>query len=133
MMIVFALGMSRPFSTMVVDRRMSNRRSTNPSIARSSSSSPIWPCADGHRRLGDQALQQRAQRKDGFDPVVDEVHLAAARQLVADGAFDDRRVEPDHCRLDGEPIPRRRFNHGHVANADERHVQRARESAWRSS
>jgi hypothetical protein len=43
MMMVFAFGISSPFSTIVVASRTSNFRATKSSMARSSSSSAIWP------------------------------------------------------------------------------------------
>lgn len=43
MKIVFAFGMSRPLSMMVVDTRMSASFRTNFTIAFSSSSPSIWP------------------------------------------------------------------------------------------
>ena len=45
--------------------------------------------ADDDAGLGNEPLQQVADREDRFDAVVDEIHLAAARQLVADRAADD--------------------------------------------
>ena len=58
------------------------------SIARSSSSSPIWPCADDHARLGHQPLHQVADRENRLDAVVNEIDLAAALELVPDRARD---------------------------------------------
>jgi hypothetical protein len=43
MMMVFAFGMSSPFSTMVVASSTSNLRAMKSSMARSSTSSFIWP------------------------------------------------------------------------------------------
>ncbi len=74
---------------IVVASRTSYLRSMKSSIARSSSCSPIWPCADDHARFGHEPLDQSADREDRLDPVVDEVDLAAARQLGSDGALDD--------------------------------------------
>ena len=44
------------------------------------------PVADDDPRLGHQPLHQVADREDRLDPVVDEVDLAAARQLAPDRA-----------------------------------------------
>ena len=77
-------------------------------------------------RFGDEPLQQVADREDRFDAVVDEVDLAAARELVADRALDHRRIELDDVGLNRQAILRRRLDDRHVADADERHVQRPR-------
>ena len=58
---------------------------------------------------------------------MDEVHLPAAFDLGANRARDDVGFELHHLRLNREPIARRRLDHRHVANADERHVQRPRD------
>ncbi len=81
--------------------------------------------ADGDPRFGHEALQQRPDREDRFDAVVYEVHLTAARQLVADRTLDHRRVEPHDRGLNRQPILGRRFDHRHVADADKRHVERS--------
>ena len=82
--------------------------------------------ADDDLRVGHQALQQVTDREDRFHPVVDEIDLSAARHFVSHRARDDGRVELDDIRLDRESILRRRLDDRHVANADERHVQRPR-------
>ena len=82
---------------------------------------------DDDPRLGHQALQQVADREDRFDAVVDEIHLSAARELVENGAPDDFLIELDDIGLNREAILRRRLDDRHVADADERHVQRARD------
>ena len=60
-----------------------------------------------------------------------EEHLAAAFELGPDGARDDVGVEPHDLRLNGEPIARRRLDDRHVADTDERHVQRPRDGRGR--
>jgi hypothetical protein len=76
---------------------------------------------------GTSRCSSPADRENRFDAIVDEVDLPAARQLVANGTLDDRCVELDHVGLDRQPVLGRRFDHGHVADADERHVQGARD------
>ena len=83
--------------------------------------------ADDDPRLGHEPREQVADRVDRLDAVVDEVDLAAARQLVADDARDERLVEAHDVGLDGEAVLRRRLDDRHVADADERHVQRPRD------
>ena len=56
-----------------------------------------------------------------------EEHLPAAGQLGANRASDDLRIELDDVGLDREAIFRGCFDDRHVANADERHVQRSRD------
>ena len=74
----------------------------------------------------DQPLEQIADREDRFDAIVDEVDLAAPSQLVPDRPLDHRRVELDDVRLNRQPVLGWRLDDRHVANADERHVQRPR-------
>ena len=64
---------------------------------------------------------------DRLDAVVDEIDLAAALQLVRIARRDHLLVELDDVGLDRQPILRRRLDDRHVADADERHVQRARD------
>ena len=82
--------------------------------------------ADGDARGGDQFLNARGDFVDGFDAIVDEVDLAAALQLHLDGGADDLFIELGDDGLNGHAIFGRRFNDAHVAQADERHVQGAR-------
>ena len=82
--------------------------------------------ADDDARVGHEPLQQVAHRVDRLDAVVDEEHLAAARHLVANRAHDHGRVELHDVGLDRQAVLRRRLDDRHVADADQRHVQRAR-------
>ena len=52
MIIVFASGMSSPFSTIVVQTNTSNSWRMNSSITFSSSASPICPCPTPMRACG---------------------------------------------------------------------------------
>ena len=129
MTIVLALGMSSPFSTMVVATSTSCLCAMKSSIVFSSSSSPIWPWPTATFASGNEARHQVADRVDRLDPVVDDIYLATALQLVRDGAADHLGIELHDVGLDRQPILRRRFDDRHVADADERHVQRPRD--WR--
>ena len=125
MMMVLALGMSSPFSTIVVDSRMSNLPLDEAEHRALELVLAHLAVADGDPGLRHQPLQQRPDGEDRFHAVVHEVHLPAACQLVADRPLDDRCVEPDDGGLDRQPILGRRFDHRHVPDADERHVERA--------
>ncbi len=76
-------------------------------------------------RFGDQPLDHRGDRSDGLDAIVQEKHLPAAAQFFLDDALDQSFAERRDGGLNGEAVFRRRFDHAHVAQADERHVQRA--------
>ena len=81
---------------------------------------------DSHARRGNQLLDARGDFVDGLDAIVHEEYLAAALQFHFDGRADDFLVEARDDGLDGHAIFGRRFNDAHIAQADERHVQRAR-------
>src|SRR5581483_4185897 len=82
--------------------------------------------ADDDACFGNETLNQAADREDRLDAVVDEEHLPAARDLVADRAPDHFLVELHDVGLDRQAILRGRLDDRHVADADERHVQRPR-------
>jgi hypothetical protein len=81
----------------------------------------------GDARLGQQLAEALAHALDRVDLVVQEVHLAAAPELahhrLADQAFGPGRDEG----LDGEALLRRGGDDGKVADAFERHRERARD------
>ena len=77
-------------------------------------------------RLGHQFAHLGRDLVDGLHAVVDEVDLAAAFQFLLDGGADQLVVPGGDDRLDGHAILGRRFDHAHIAQADQRHVQRAR-------
>ena len=126
MMIVFAFGMSRPFSTIVVASSTSNLRADEVEHRALERVLAHLPVADDDARFGHEPLQQVADREDRLDAVVNEVDLAAALELAADRAADDLLIELDDVGLNRQPVLRRRLDDRHVADADERHVQRAR-------
>jgi hypothetical protein len=82
--------------------------------------------ADYDAGFGDELLDEGGERVDGLDAIVDEVDLAVAGELIFDGAADEFFVEWSDDGLDGEAIARGSFDERHVAQADERHVEGAR-------
>ena len=84
------------------------------------------PVADDDARLRHQPLDHRRQRGDRFHAVVHEKHLPVARQLFFDHALHQRLAERRDGGLNRQAILRRRLDHAHVAQAHQRHVQRAR-------
>ncbi len=92
MMMVLALGMSRPFSTIVVATSTSNLCAHEVDHHLLELRLP----ASGRGRFrscasGTELADQLAHRVDRLDAVVDEVDLPAALELGADGARDHRR------------------------------------------
>ena len=84
------------------------------------------PVTDAHVGLGNQLRDFLRRLLDGLDHVVHEVHLAAAAELAQRRLAQRRRVPLGHEGLDGEPLGRRRGDQRQVAQAAQRHVQRAR-------
>ena len=74
-----------------------------------------------------QRLDARGAFVDGLHAVVQIEHLTAALQLPPDGVEQKRLVVLQHKGLDGVAVLRRLLNGGHVAQAGERHVERARD------
>ena len=84
------------------------------------------PMAHADARLRHKLLDQGGALPDGIDAVVQEVNLAAAPELLLDGGADQFRIEMRHHGVDGQPVLGRRLDDAHVADAQQRHVQRAR-------
>ena len=68
---------------------------------------------------------------NGFDAIVDEVDLSAAFELHLDGGADELFIEFCDDGLDGHAVFGRGFDDGHVAQADEGHMQSARDGRGR--
>ncbi len=83
--------------------------------------------ADDDAGVRDEFADLGGELVDGLDAVVDEVDLAAALELHLDGGADELLVELGDDGLDGHAVLGRRLDDGHVAQADQRHVQRARD------
>ena len=82
--------------------------------------------ADEDARLRHQLGDAAAHHLDGFYPVVQEEHLAAALHFAADGVADDAFVIRANAGGNRHPVGRRGVNGGHVARSHQRHVKRAR-------
>ena len=85
--------------------------------------------ADHDARFRHQLGQFFAHVFDGVDLVVQEIYLAAALQLAQHGFANDAVRQPGNEGLDGEALLRRGSNHREIAQALQRHGQRARN--WR--
>ena len=78
------------------------------------------------RQLGTSSWIMAAREKNRVHAVVHEIDLAAAAQFLFDRGPDQFRIEMRHHGVDGQPILGRRLDHAHIADAQQRHVQRAR-------
>src|SRR6266478_6291954 len=76
-----------------------------------------------------QFLHHGSERIDGFEAIVDEEDLAVAGEFGFDGGLDELFLEGSDDGLNSQTIARRRFDDGHVAKADERHVESARDGS----
>ncbi len=83
--------------------------------------------ADEDVGLGHDVAQLAGDELDVVHAVVDEEDLAAAVQLAEDGLADEMVVELGDVGLDRQALLGRRLDRRHVADAGERHVQRARD------
>ena len=126
MMIVLALGISRPLSMMVVESSTSASPLTNWVMTSSRSSLCIWPWPTTMRACGTSVCELLRHRLDRQHAVVQEEDLPAAVQLALDGIADDALVVLRDDGLDRQPVLRRRLDGAHVARAGERQVERAR-------
>ncbi len=85
------------------------------------------PVADGDSELGDELADAVGGHLDRLDPVVQVEGLAAALGLALEGALDELFVVLAHVRADRAAPFRRCLDDRDVAQAGERHVQRARD------
>ena len=76
---------------------------------------------------------QSAIGADVVDAVMDEIDLAVAIELAVNGALDDLAVEAADAGLDRLAVGRRGFEVGDIADAEQAHVQRARNRRGRES
>ena len=81
---------------------------------------------DGDARLGQQLLQLGAACFDGLHLVVQEVDLAAALELAQHGLADGAGRFVAHEGLDRQALLRRGGNDREIAQAFQRHAERAR-------
>ena len=126
-MIVLALGMSSPFSMIVVQTSTLISPEAKSSITCSSWSSAIWPWPTANFASGTSCRSRSRQRLDALDAVVDEEDLPAAIDLAQDRLADQIVVELADVGADRQALLRRRLDHAHVAHVGQRHVQRARD------
>ena len=82
---------------------------------------------DAEARLRHELAQLVGQAIDVVDAVVDEVDLAAAVDLAQDHLADQLILGRGDERPDRQPGLRRGVDHADVADAGQRHVQRARD------
>ncbi len=87
--------------------------------------------ADDDARLRDQLLQLGGDFPDALHAVVHEVNLAAALEFLLDRRLDEFVVPAGDDGLNRHAIFGRSFDHAHVAQADQGHVQRARDGRGR--
>ena len=86
---------------------------------------------DADARAGHQLVQTGRALFDAVDTVVQVIDLAAARELLADGFGHDALVVFKHIGLDGLALDGRLFDRGHIPDAGQRHVERARDRRGR--
>ena len=127
MMIVFASGMSSPFSTIVVrdqDVVLVPHELEHGLLEFRLAHLPV---AYADPRSGDKLLQIRRALPDRIHPVVEEVNLPAAAQFQLQRRPDQLWLEMRHRGLNRKPVLGRRLDHRHVAQPQQRHVQRTRD------
>ena len=82
--------------------------------------------ADEDARLGHHLANLFGNVVNALDAIVHEVDLAAALQFFFDGGADERLIPGGNDGLYGHAIFGRCLDDAHVAEAEQRHVQRAR-------
>ena len=83
--------------------------------------------ADRDARAGREALDVGRDREEVADPVVDEEDLTLARELALQRLLDAPLVVRDHLGHDRAAVGGRGRERADVAQAEHRHVQRARD------
>ncbi len=111
---------------IVVETSTSASPERNCSILSSSSRSGIWPCATMKRSSGRRSPQLRRGLFDRLDAVVQVEALAAARRLALERDRDQLVVVLADEGADRPPPLGWRLDHRDVAQAGERHMERAR-------
>ena len=116
-----------PLSMIVVHTSTSKRpsqKSTHHLLQRAFVHLPV---GDGDARLGHELAQPAGGHVDRLHPVVHPEHLALAEQLAADRLDRDALVVLADEREDRLAVGRRGLQQRQVADADEAHLQRARD------
>ena len=119
--------MSRPDSMIVVETSTCVSPRRKPIIACSSPSESICPCATVTLAVGNERAHPLGRLLDRLDAVVQVEDLAAARQLALDRSLHEVVVVVADVGVDRPAALGRRLDHGDVAQAGERHLQRARD------
>ena len=112
---------------IVVETSTSASPRRNECIFSSSSRSRIWPWATSDAQARAELLDLRRRLLDRLDPVVQVEALAAARVLALERGLDELVVVLAHVGADRPAALGRGLDHRDVAQARERHVQRARD------
>ena len=127
MMIVFALGISRPLSMMVVESSTSASPLTNLRHDVFQFVAVHLAVADDDPRVAARASAIFAATVWMVDhAVVQKENLSAAIQFALDGVANDALVVLRDDGFDRQPIVRRGFDRAHVARAGQREIKRAR-------
>ena len=87
--------------------------------------------ADDDFRFGNQRLKFGGDFPNGIDAVVDEIDLAAAFQFLLNRGLNQFFIPTCDYGLNRHAIFGRSFDHAHVAQAYQRHVQGARDGRGR--
>ena len=124
---VLTVGMSRPLSTIVVHTSTSYSCSQNSCTTRSSRPSSIWPCATATRASGTSSPHVGGDVLDVVHAVVHVEHLALAQQLAPDRLRHRALVVLADVGEDRLAILGRRVHEREIADAGERHLERARD------
>ena len=82
---------------------------------------------DGDLRFRNQVGELERQTIDRFDAIMKKEHLAAAFQLAQDRVANQSLIVAGYIGLNRQTVHRRRFDDAQLADADQRHVQRARD------
>src|SRR4030095_14856269 len=96
----------------------------------------LWPhLTVRHRQLclGKQIRQLERQPIDGLDAVMEKKYLATPLQLTKNRIADDLLVITCHVGLNRQPIRWRGFDDAQITNADQRHMQGARDRRRRQT
>ena len=124
---VLTVGMSRPLSTIVVHTSTSYSRSQNSLHDAFEPAFVHLPVRDRDARLGHELAHVGRDVLDVLHAVVHEEHLTLAQQLAPDRLRHGARVVLADVGEDRLAIFGRRVHERQVADAGERHLERARD------
>ena len=124
---VLALGTSSPLSMITVQTSTSASRFQNLHHLLLEQVLVHLAVRDDDARFGKLLLQPRRLPVDRGDPVVDPEHLALAQQLALHGAHREALVVAADVGEHRLAVLGRGVDRAHLADARERHLQRARD------